>query len=299
MPSNKTSLSYWHYPFWSSEVLKPTMAGSLQCSKLNKKSCQSCCLGSQIINIKYIYIYLWIVVTHRNKHKEDVYRHISEKSPMSDHTYLTLYQQTSLFYLWYWNLVYSSEAALGWRVLKTPTSETLAWLQTPASPVAVLQRATETPDSEVTWPRSRFNTSGSDPLGFDWEDLAASRGTMGDHAKDVPALNSLGIDSRNGDIYLGLVTNTTAALAYSEERRPYKKIQRGQKVNWISTIRIYIELTDAERIARNIITDSQLVGDLRLTCQPCASTVNSEIQSQAERVSTTTMKGLRDSVCLG
>ena len=31
--------------------------------------------------------------------------------------------------------------------------------------------------SAVTWPRSRFNTSGPDPLGFDWEDLAASRGS--------------------------------------------------------------------------------------------------------------------------
>ena len=40
----------------------------------------------------------------------------------------------------------------------------------------------ETPDSEVTWPRSRFNTSGPDPLGFDWEDLAASRGTVGGHS---------------------------------------------------------------------------------------------------------------------
>ena len=33
--------------------------------------------------------------------------------------------------------------------------------------------------SAVTWPRSRFNTSGPDPLGFDWEGLAASRGTAG------------------------------------------------------------------------------------------------------------------------
>ena len=46
--------------------------------------------------------------------------------------------------------------SLGWRALKTPTSET--------------------PDSAVTWPRSRFNTSGPDPLGFDWEDLAARGG---------------------------------------------------------------------------------------------------------------------------
>ena len=36
--------------------------------------------------------------------------------------------------------------------------------------------------SAVTWPRSRFNTSGPDPLGFDWEGLAASRGTAGGHS---------------------------------------------------------------------------------------------------------------------
>ena len=36
--------------------------------------------------------------------------------------------------------------------------------------------------SEVTWPRSRFNTSGPDPLGFDCEGLAASRGTAGGHS---------------------------------------------------------------------------------------------------------------------
>ena len=65
---------------------------------------------------------------------------------------------------------------LGWRALKTPTSET--------------------PVSEVTWPRSRFNTSGPDPLGFDWEGLAASRGTAGGHS-DCPPIKILGIDSRN------------------------------------------------------------------------------------------------------
>ena len=54
-------------------------------------------------------------------------------------------------------------SSLSWRALKTPTSET--------------------PDSEVTWrPHSRFNISGPDPLGFDWEDLAASRGTVGGHS---------------------------------------------------------------------------------------------------------------------
>ena len=44
----------------------------------------------------------------------------------------------------------------------------------------------ETPDSAVTWPRSRFNTSGPDPLGFDLEDLAASRGTVGGHSGRPP-----------------------------------------------------------------------------------------------------------------
>ena len=39
-----------------------------------------------------------------------------------------------------------------------------------------------TPVSAVTWPRSRFNTSGPDPLGFDWDGLAASRGTTGGHS---------------------------------------------------------------------------------------------------------------------
>ena len=56
--------------------------------------------------------------------------------------------------------------SLGWRALKTPTS---------ATPVLA-----------VTWPRSRFNTSGPDPLGFDWEDLAASRGTAGGHSGRPP-----------------------------------------------------------------------------------------------------------------
>ena len=41
---------------------------------------------------------------------------------------------------------------------------------------------------------SRFNTSGPDPLGFDWEGLAASRGTAGVIVA-VPSFNSLGIDS--------------------------------------------------------------------------------------------------------
>ena len=55
-----------------------------------------------------------------------------------------------------------SPFTLGWRALRTTTSET--------------------PDSEVTWPCSRFNTSGPDPLGSDWEDLAASRGIAGGHS---------------------------------------------------------------------------------------------------------------------
>ena len=56
---------------------------------------------------------------------------------------------------------FNSDSALGWRAPKTATSAT--------------------PVSAVTWPRSRFNISGPDPLGFDWEGLAASRGTAGGH----------------------------------------------------------------------------------------------------------------------
>ena len=41
--------------------------------------------------------------------------------------------------------------------------------------------------SAVTWPRSRFNTSGPDPLGFDWEGPAASQGTAGGHS-GLPSL---------------------------------------------------------------------------------------------------------------
>ena len=51
---------------------------------------------------------------------------------------------------------------LGWRAPKTATSATQV--------------------SEFTWRRSRFNTSGPDPLGFDWEGLATSRGTAGGHS---------------------------------------------------------------------------------------------------------------------
>ena len=46
-------------------------------------------------------------------------------------------------------------STLGWRALKTPTSAT--------------------PVSAVKWPRSRFNTSCPDSLGFDWEDLAGCK----------------------------------------------------------------------------------------------------------------------------
>ena len=56
-----------------------------------------------------------------------------------------------------------------WKCKTHPKS--LGWTATSATPV-----------SEVTWPRSRFNTSGPDPLGFDWEGLAASRGTAGGHS---------------------------------------------------------------------------------------------------------------------
>ena len=50
---------------------------------------------------------------------------------------------------------------LGWRALKTPTAETPGFY------------------GHVT--TLTFNTSGPDPLGFDWEGLAASRGTAGGH----------------------------------------------------------------------------------------------------------------------
>ena len=53
-----------------------------------------------------------------------------------------------------------------------------------------------TPVLEVTWPRSRFNTSGPDPLGFDWGGLAASWGTAGGHS-GRPLINNLWIDSRH------------------------------------------------------------------------------------------------------
>ena len=41
-------------------------------------------------------------------------------------------------------------------------------------------------NSRFGGPRSRFNTSGPDALGFDWEDLAASRGTVGGHRGPPP-----------------------------------------------------------------------------------------------------------------
>ena len=71
---------------------------------------------------------------------------------------------------------------LEWRVLKTPTFET--------------------PDSEFTWPRSRFTTSGPDPLGLTgraWLQAGAQRVVI----VGVPSLNSLGIDSRNEPGSLG------------------------------------------------------------------------------------------------
>ena len=77
--------------------------------------------------------------------------------------------------------ILTKNGALGWRALKTPTSET--------------------PDSEVTWPRSSFTTSGPGPLGFDsgraWLQAGAQRVVI----VVIPSLNSLGIDSRNGSRY--------------------------------------------------------------------------------------------------
>ena len=78
---------------------------------------------------------------------------------MTQHWFTWLGADQATCFMYYLN-------PLGWRALKTPTSET--------------------PDSVVTWPRSRFNTSGPDPLGFDWEDLAASRGTVGGHSGHPP-----------------------------------------------------------------------------------------------------------------
>ena len=83
---------------------------------------------------------------------------------------MQLYRKTqpNIWYLATWIFSDRLFHPLGWRALKTPTSET--------------------PDSEFTWPRSRFNTSGPDPLWFDWEDLAASRGTVDGHGHSGPLL---------------------------------------------------------------------------------------------------------------
>ena len=53
-------------------------------------------------------------------------------------------------------------------------------------------------------------------------------------------------------------------LAYKAARRPYKKIQGGQKIDWISTIHKHFkelntELTNAERIAHDNDANSQQV----------------------------------------
>ena len=60
---------------------------------------------------------------------------------------------------WWYHV--SSCLALGWRALKSPTSET--------------------PVSEVMWTRSRFNTSGPEPLGTDWGP-GCKPGTVGGHS---------------------------------------------------------------------------------------------------------------------
>ena len=76
-----------------------------------------------------------------------------------------------------WLIQYLIEIiSLRWRAPKTATS---------ATPVAA-----------VMWPRSRFNTSGPDPLGFTgraWLQAGAQQAVI---AVD-PSFNSLGIDSRN------------------------------------------------------------------------------------------------------
>ena len=55
-------------------------------------------------------------------------------------------------------------------------------------------------NSRFRWSRDLAHASiplaQTDPLGFDWEGLVASRGTVGGHS-GPPPLNSLGIDSRN------------------------------------------------------------------------------------------------------
>ena len=60
-------------------------------------------------------------------------------------------------------------------LFKYLSSFTLRWM-------APKTATSATPFAAVTWPRSRINTSGPNPLGFDWEGLAASRGTAGGHS---------------------------------------------------------------------------------------------------------------------
>ena len=80
---------------------------------------------------------------------------------------------------WLWQClgaIRQQATTLGWRALKTPTSETPDF----GGHVTSLTL-------QYLWPR---------PLGFDWKGLAASRGTAGGHS-GPPPINQPGIDSRN------------------------------------------------------------------------------------------------------
>ena len=62
-----------------------------------------------------------------------------------------------------------------------------------------------------------------------------------------------------------LPANAPTVLANKEAGKPYKKIQGGQVINWISTIRrhfkeLNMELADAERIAHYRDAYSKLIG---------------------------------------
>ena len=76
-----------------------------------------------------------------------------------------------------------------------------------------------------------------------------------------------------------------AKLAYAEARRPYKKSQGGQRINWITTIRkdfkqLKLELTDAEKLAHDKDTYSQLIGSAMAQTHTPSLRKRSELGSQ-------------------